>query len=121
MVADLQFPIDIVGGEIVREANGLAMSSRNQYLSDEERATGAAIHRTLLAMRAGILAGMPRARVEAEANAALRDAGFVPDYAAVRRPDFSEPADGEGGARVALIAARLGRTRLIDNLEFAAD
>ena len=43
MVADLQFPIDIVGGEIVREANGLAMSSRNQYLSDEERATGAAI------------------------------------------------------------------------------
>ena len=121
MVADLQFPIDIVGGEIVREANGLAMSSRNQYLSDGERATAAAIHLTLLAMRAGILAGMPRARVEAEANAALRDAGFVPDYAAVRRPDFSEPADGEGGARVALIAARLGRTRLIDNLEFAAD
>ena len=121
MVADLQFPIDIVGGEIVREANGLAMSSRNQYLSDGERATAAAIHRTLLAMRAGILAGMPRARVEAEANAALRDAGFVPDYAAVRRPDFSEPADGEGGARVALIAARLGSTRLIDNLEFAAD
>ena len=121
MVADLQFPIDIVGGEIVREANGLAMSSRNQYLSDEERATAAAIHRTLLAMRAGILAGMPRARVEAEANAALRDAGFVPDYAAVRRPDFSEPADGEDGARVALIAARLGSTRLIDNLEFAAD
>ena len=121
MVADLQFPIDIVGGEIVREANGLAMSSRNQYLSDGERATAAAIHGTLLAMRAGILAGMPRARVEAEADAALRDAGFVPDYAAVRRPDFSEPADGEGGARVALIAARLGRTRLIDNLEFAAD
>ena len=121
MVADLQFPIDIVGGEIVREATGLAMSSRNQYLSDVERATAAAIHRTLLAMRAGILAGMPRVRVEAEANAALRDAGFVPDYAAVRRPDFSEPADGEGGARVALIAARLGRTRLIDNLEFAAD
>ena len=121
MVADLQFPIDIVGGEIVREANGLAMSSRNQYLSDGERAIAAAIHHTLLAMRAGILAGMPRVRVEAEANAALRDAGFVPDYAAVRRPDFSEPADGEGGARVALIAARLGRTRLIDNLEFAAD
>ena len=121
MVADLQFPIDIVGGEIVREANGLAMSSRNQYLSDAERATAAAIHRTLLAMRAGILAGMPRVRVEAEANAALRDAGFVPDYAAVRRPDFSEPADGEGGARVALIAARLGSTRLIDNLEFEPD
>ena len=57
MVADLQFPIDIVGGEIVREANGLAMSSRNQYLSDEERATAAVIHRTLRAMRDAIRAG----------------------------------------------------------------
>ena len=120
MVADLQFPIEIVGGAIVREANGLAMSSRNQYLSTEERATAAVIHRTLLAMREGILAGSPRAEVEAEAAATLRDAGFVPDYTVVRRPDFSEPKDGEGGARVALIAARLGRTRLIDNLEFDA-
>ena len=121
LVADLQMPVEILAGEIVREPDGLAMSSRNQYLSDGERATAAAIHRTLLAMREDILAGTPRAQVEAEADAALRDAGFVPDYAAVRRPDFSEPADGEGGARVALIAARLGRTRLIDNLEFAAD
>ena len=120
LVADLQFPIEIVGGEIVREANGLAMSSRNQYLSDAERATAAVIQRTLLAMRDGIRAGTPRAQVEAEAAATLRDAGFVPDYAVVRRPDFSEPKDGEGGARVALIAARLGRTRLIDNLEFDA-
>ena len=120
LVADLQFPIEIVGGEIVREANGLAMSSRNQYLSDAERATAAVIHRTSLAMRDGIRAGTPRAQVEAEAAATLRDAGFVPDYAVVRRPDFSEPKDGEGGARVALIAARLGRTRLIDNLEFDA-
>ena len=120
LVADLQFPIEIVGGDIVREANGLAMSSRNQYLSDAERATAAVIHRTLLAMRDGIRAGTPRAQVEAEAAATLRDAGFVPDYAVVRRPDFSEPKDGEGGARVALIAARLGRTRLIDNLEFDA-
>jgi len=119
LVADLQFPIDIVGGPIVREANGLAMSSRNQYLSETERDTAAVIHRTLLAMREGILAGTPRARVEARADAALREAGFAPDYAVVRRPDFSEPADGEAGPRVALVAARLGRTRLIDNLEFA--
>ena len=118
LVADLQFPIGIIGGEIVREANGLAMSSRNQYLSDEERATAAVIHRTLQAMRDAIRAGTPRARVEADADGALRAAGFVLDYAVVRRPDFSEPADGEGGARVALIAARLGRTRLIDNIEF---
>ncbi|HWS79208.1 MAG TPA: pantoate--beta-alanine ligase [Thermomonas sp.] len=118
LVADLQFPIEVVGGEIVREANGLAMSSRNQYLSDAERATAAVIHRTLRAMRDATGAGMPRTQVEADADAALRAAGFVPDYAVVRRPDFSEPVDGEGGARVALVAARLGRTRLIDNLEF---
>ena len=105
-------------GEIVREANGLAMSSRNQYLSEAERATAAVIHRTLLAMREGTRAGTPRTQVEAAADAALREAGFVPDYAVVRRPDFSEPVDGEGGARVALIAAKLGRTRLIDNIEF---
>ena len=118
MVADLHFPIQIVGGDIVREANGLAMSSRNQYLSDEERATAAVIHRTLLTMRDAIRAGTPRAQVEASADAVLRDAGFVPDYAVVRSLDLGEPADGQAGARVALIAARLGRTRLIDNIEF---
>ena len=118
MVADLHFPIEIVGGEIVREANGLAMSSRNQYLSPDERAQAATIHRSLAALRDAILAGTPRLQAEAEADAVLREAGFDPDYIVVRRPDFSEPADGEPGARVALVAARLGRTRLIDNLEF---
>ena len=118
MVADLHFPIEIVGGEIVREANGLAMSSRNQYLSAGERAQAATIHRSLAALRDAIVAGTPRLEAEAEADAVLREAGFDPDYIVVRRPDFSEPADGEAGARVALVAARLGRTRLIDNLEF---
>jgi len=96
------------------------MSSRNQYLSAEERALSATIHRTLLAMRDAILAGTPRQAVETDADTTLRDAGFVPDYAVVRRPDLSEPTDGEAVGLVALIAARLGRTRLIDNLEFAA-
>ena len=96
------------------------MSSRNQYLSPEERATAPVIHRVLLAMRQATRAGTPRAQVEAEADAALRAAGFVPDYAVVRAPDFSLPGDGEAGPRVALVAARLGRTRLIDNLEFDA-
>ena len=120
MVVDLHFPIEIVGGDIVREPNGLAMSSRNQYLSPEERALSATIHCTLLAMRDAILAGTPLHAVEAEADATLRRAGFVPDYAVLRRPDLGEPTDGEGGGLVALIAARLGRTRLIDNLAFAA-
>ena len=118
MVADLQFPIDIVGGEIVREANGLAMSSRNQYLSAEQREVAATIHRTLVAMREATLAAVPRAQVEADAARRLGDAGFEPDYAVLRNPDLSEPVDGQAGERVALIAARLGKTRLIDNLTF---
>ena len=60
LVADLQFPIDIVGGPIVREANGLAMSSRNQYLSETERDTASVIHRTLLAMREAMQSGKNR-------------------------------------------------------------
>ncbi len=118
LVRDLAFPIELVAGDTLREADGLAMSSRNQYLSAEERALAPTIHRTLLAMREAMRAGTPREQVEADADAALRAAGFVPDYAVIRRPDFTVPADGEAGAQVALIAARLGRTRLIDNLEF---
>ena len=118
LVRDLRLPLEIVGAPIVREANGLAMSSRNQYLSADERVVSAIIHHTLHAMRDSLLVGLPLAQVEADADAALRDAGFVPDYAVVRRPDLTEPTDGEAGDLVALIAARLGRTRLIDNLEF---
>lgn len=117
MVADLAFPIEILGGSIVREPDGLAMSSRNQYLSAEERPRAAQIRQTLLAMRDGHLAGNPRAETEAAATRQLQDAGFDVDYTVLRLPDLSEPHD-HTGPRVALIAARLGRTRLIDNLEF---
>ena len=118
MVTDLAFPIEILGGSIVRESDGLAMSSRNQYLSADERPVAAEIRKTLLAMRAAVASGQPRLEVEAEASRRLAAAGFAVDYAAVRRLDLSEPEDGEKSARVALIAAKLGRTRLIDNLEF---
>ncbi|BDU16105.1 pantoate--beta-alanine ligase [Lysobacter auxotrophicus] len=120
MVRDLAFPIAIVGADIVREANGLAMSSRNQYLSDEEREQAAQIRRCLATMAEAIAAGRPREAVESEATKRLVEAGFQPDYAVVRRPDLTEPANHETGSMVALIAARLGRTRLIDNLEFTA-
>ena len=120
MVRDLAFPLELLAGDTLREADGLAMSSRNQYLSPEERATAPVIHRVLLAMRDAARAGRSREQVEAEADAALRAAGFVPDYAALRAPDFSLPDDATAGPRVALVAARLGRTRLIDNLEFDA-
>ncbi len=69
-------------------------------------------------MREASQAGVPRAVLEAQATAQLQAEGFVVDYAALRRPDLAEPVDGEPGAKVALVAARLGRTRLIDNLEF---
>lgn len=118
LVADLQFPIEVIGGPIVREDDGLAMSSRNQYLSARDRPRAATIHRVLGAMRAAHLGGAARASVEAEAGASLAAAGFDVDYAVLRRPDLSEPGQDEGGARVALVAARLGNTRLIDNLEF---
>lgn len=117
LAADLAFPVEIVAAPTLREADGLAMSSRNQYLSVQERAIAPVIHATLLRMRDALRAGVARSQVESDAEAALRAAGLVPDYAAIRRPDLSE-TDDASGPRVALIAARLGRTRLIDNLEF---
>lgn len=117
MVTDLAYPLTLLRGDIVREADGLAMSSRNQYLSPAERVTAAEINRTLHFMRERLESGAPRTEVEAEATLRLVRAGYLVDYAAIRTPDLSEPADGSG-PRVALIAARLGRTRLIDNLEF---
>ena len=118
MVTDLAFPIEILGGSIVRENDGLAMSSRNQYLSETERPVASEIRRTLLQMRDSLVGGQSRAVVEADAARRLDGAGFVVDYAAIRRPDLSEPDDAEKTPRVALIAAKLGKTRLIDNLEF---
>ena len=117
MVADLAFPIRILGAPIVREDDGLARSSRNQYLSADERALSVELRRTLLQVRDACLAGTPRAAVQAQAVARLQDAGFQVDYCEVRRPDLG-PADDGPGPRVALVAARLGRTRLIDNIEF---
>jgi pantoate--beta-alanine ligase len=120
LVQDLAFPVDIVAGDTLREADGLAMSSRNQYLSASERPVAAMIHRTLQDMRSQIRAGGQRASVEANASKALAGHGFSVDYAVIRRPDLGEPGAGAKGALVALVAARLGRTRLIDNLEFDA-
>ena len=118
MVADLAFPIELLPGSIVREQDGLAMSSRNQYLSTQERPRAAVIRQVLVQMRDASLAGTSRAQVEAAATAALVNNGFVVDYAVVRTPELTEPAEQEAGKRVALVAAKLGRTRLIDNLEF---
>ena len=116
LVRDLGYPIEVVGAPIVREANGLAMSSRNQYLDADQRARAGAIHASLQRMRAALLRGDPVAKAEAAARTDLEAAGLVPDYAVVRRAEDLGEVVGEQGERVALIAARMGNTRLIDNL-----
>ncbi len=119
MVQDLSMPVEIIDGPTQRDADGLALSSRNQYLSDTERSAAPAIYATLKSMRDALSTSAGRDRVEADAVMQLERAGFSVDYAVVRRPDLSIPEDVElGDALVALIAARIGRTRLIDNLEF---
>jgi pantoate--beta-alanine ligase len=118
MARDLAFALDILAGDTMREDDGLAMSSRNQYLSADERAQAPALQRELRAMRDALARGTPRAQVEADAYRVLQGLGFDIDYIVVRRPDLGEPGPAEPGPRVALVAARLGRTRLIDNLEF---
>ena len=111
MVRQFNLPVEIVAGETVREADGLAMSSRNVYLSSAERAEAPRLHRTLLEVAAGRMDG-------AQAMRALEAAGWQPDYVEVRRRgDLAPPGAGEREL-VTLAAARLGATRLIDNLEF---
>jgi pantoate--beta-alanine ligase len=119
LVRDLAMPIGIVAAPTRREADGLAMSSRNQYLSAEERARAPLIHRTLQQMRQQVAQGMALAQVEFEALSALQAAGFQVDYIELRRSsDLRRPAADERRGLVALAAARIGTTRLIDNLEF---
>ena len=110
MVEQLNLPIRILAAETVREADGLALSSRNMYLSAAERAEAPRLQRVLRE----VAAGTP----PAQASAALTAAGWQPDYVEVRRRvdlAVAQPGDRE---RVVLAAARLGATRLIDNLEF---
>lgn len=116
MVADLHVPIEIVEHPTRREADGLAMSSRNQYLSDPQRCLAPELYRSLDAIAAGIRGGDRRFRELADLEAErLRRAGFEPQYLEVRSPDLGEP-DVQGKQWVILVAAVLGSTRLIDNL-----
>jgi len=118
MTTEMSFPVTIVPAPTLREADGLAMSSRNQYLQGEERQTATFIHQTLQFMREQAGLGLPLAGIEAEAEQRLAMAGFTVDYAEIRRSDLSRPKASDEAGLLALIAARLGRTRLIDNLEF---
>jgi len=117
LVRDLALPIEILAAPTMRETNGLAMSSRNQYLSADERQRAAVIHQTLARMCAAVRDGRPRADIEHDALLALSAEGLSVDYAVVRRrEDLAEPQPGQRQGLIALIAAKLGRARLIDNL-----
>ena len=117
LARDLALPGTIVVGPTVRESNGLAMSSRNQYLSAAERERAGAIHATLRWIEAQVLAGVAPGTLEPQALARLEDAGLRPEYAAIRSAhDLSVPEPGRRQDLVALVAARLGTARLIDNL-----
>ena len=117
MATELCFPIEIVGVPTVRETDGLAMSSRNQYLNKSQRQQAAQIFQTLDWIRKQLQNGehdFPA--LEAEAFNKLQDAGFTPDYVAIRRADNLQTASAKDLGLVILIAAWLGKARLIDNL-----
>ena len=119
MVADLGMPVEIVGVDTVREIDGLALSSRNNYLSDAERKTAPVLYETLCGLRDRVLRhGSVTHEAEDAAMESLKSHGFRPDYVSVRRQDdLIEPGPGDRRL-VVLAAAWLGKTRLIDNVEF---
>ncbi|MGL4221477.1 MAG: pantoate--beta-alanine ligase [Shewanella sp.] len=118
MVEDLSLPIEIIGIDTIREASGLAMSSRNGYLTVEEKAAAPALKKAIDAMAQGIKQGISIEQVTEEAKASLTAAGFTPDYLEVRHADTLAKAETQDKALVILAAAYLGKARLIDNLRF---
>lgn len=122
MVADLLMPIEIVSVPTVREADGLAMSSRNGYLTPEQRAQAPRLWQMLNAVREKILHGERNfTHLENQARSELKEAGFDPDYVAIRRAQTLTAPTPDDRELVILTAAHLGKTRLIDNIVFKLD
>jgi pantoate--beta-alanine ligase len=117
LVRDLDLPVTILGAPIVRESDGLAMSSRNAYLSPPERAVAPTLYRVLIDCACKIAGGGELEGVLAEGRAAIAHVAFVLDYLEARHADTLQPIGSpqDGPIRL-LVAARLGRTRLIDNV-----
>ena len=117
LVRDLNIPVKIVTGPIIREADGLAMSSRNAYLSTKDRAAAPRLYQTLRDISAKLASGKTTGQVLPRAKRQLKAAGFEIDYLEVMDPDNLIPIKGRitGKARL-FAAATLGATRLIDNL-----
>ena len=117
MAADLDLGVRIVPLATVREADGLALSSRNRYLSSEDRALAPLLHRVMQRLAARLRNGDPLFQVVGEAQSEIITAGFELDYLEARHADTLAPVTGlaDGPVRL-LVAARLGGTRLIDNI-----
>ena len=119
MAADLGMPVEIVGVDTVREPDGLALSSRNNYLSPEERQVAPRLYEALCRLRERVLQeGMHLAASEENAVIDLQTDGFRPDYVKIRRQSDLQLPTQHDRQLVALAAAWLGKTRLIDNVEF---
>ncbi|GGY95881.1 pantoate--beta-alanine ligase [Shewanella fodinae] len=118
MVEDLSLPVEVMGVDTVRESSGLALSSRNGYLTAEERAKAPALKRTLDDLAEAIKAGNAVDSAINSAKAALQAAGLTPDYIELRQAQTLTPATDKDKELVLLAAAYLGKARLIDNLVF---
>jgi pantoate--beta-alanine ligase len=118
MVRQFALPIEIIPAETVRAADGLALSSRNFYLSATEREKAPRLYRVLKQAHTEIVRGARDfQRIELHCMSELADHGWQPDYVAVRRQADLQPPKAGDNELVVLAAARLGRTRLIDNVE----
>jgi len=117
MTKDLDLAVDVVGAPTVRESDGLAMSSRNVYLDAKERAIAPLLHKTLQDCAARIKAGGDVAKALADAGTTLTQAGFVLDYLELRdAASLAAPDMTQRPPLRMLVAAKLGKTRLIDNI-----
>ena len=118
MVKQFALPIEIIPADTVRAADGLALSSRNNYLTPEERAEAPRLYRVLLQAQHELMEGAKDyQRIELDAMSEIARHGWKPDYIAVRRQSDLQPARNGERELVVVAAARLGRTRLIDNVE----
>jgi len=122
MTRQLALPIEIIGGETVRATDGLALSSRNGYLSSAERAEAARLNRLLHGLRDSLVRGeRDFAKLERAAADELERHGWRSDYIAVRRQSDLQEPQATDRQLVVLAASHLGTTRLIDNIEVALD
>lgn len=116
LVQDLNIPLEVIGVPIVRAADGLALSSRNGYLSEEQRSIASTIYQLLKQAEVGLGEGQSLSQVLANISTELTRAGFVVDYVEARQPNL-QPIEEFDRDLVLFIAAKLGSTRLIDNLQ----